>query len=407
MIGRRSFAGAFVLALTLVFASASEARIIQGGPDPLNEMRSLRMVLTEAGAEPVQLVFVHGIRATGPRTSDRLRKNLGARLGLACEAPSRRMLDVGTWPQTANVNHRRIWPTEADWKASQPFVERHVCKGQGATLVVDEVNWWPLLFPIKCPFLVGPESQLSGSHRQLDRCSRWIDSAALKGAPPRSLGGSKLNALAKQELLNWGFADAVIALGPMRELFRTTMDRAFEAADDTAFKETVVVAESLGSFVVLDAAAMRMPAVRRTLDRTGNLYFFANQFALLSLARIEDLDVTGVSPEAVPTARPEPSPLRAMEALSRKPSGLEAVKPVQIVAFSDPSDLLTFCVPKVRNVRVANVFVRNQWTFLGLFANPASAHTGHSQNPDVLKVVIEGTRMKGSGYDPRCYAVEP
>ena len=57
-----------------------------------------------------------------------------------------------------------------------------------------------------------------------------------------------------------GSTDAVIALGPMRSLFRKTMDKAFNYAarydgHDVAGQEFVVVSESLGSFVVMDAAA--------------------------------------------------------------------------------------------------------------------------------------------------------
>ena len=63
------------------------------------------------------------------------------------------------------------------------------------------------------------------------------------------------------------------------------MEAAFSyASGDRASSEYVVISESLGSFVVLDAYSDENPSVRSVLDAAHNLYFFANQFALLELA---------------------------------------------------------------------------------------------------------------------------
>ena len=61
----------------------------------------------------------------------------------------------------------------------------------------------------------------------------------------------------------------------------------------------------------------------------------------------------------------------------------------QILAFNDPSDLLTFEVPPIPHARVVNLYDRNEFDFFGLIADPVAAHTGHSHNPGVLKVLFE------------------
>ena len=94
-------------------------------------------------------------------------------------------------------------------------------------IVVDEVNWWPLLFPVKCRSLLAPETDLSGADREhLKLCARsdagyypWLTQQELIAAlshKPRSGGGARANAFIKQQIMNWGLADAVIALGPLR-----------------------------------------------------------------------------------------------------------------------------------------------------------------------------------------------
>jgi len=66
-------------------------------------------------------------------------------------------------------------------------------------------------------------------------------------------------------------------------------------------------------------------------------------------------------------------------------------RPKQILAFSDPSDILTYRVPKLRDANgndialVVNLYDRNEWNWFGLFAVPTTAHLGHSRNPAVLR----------------------
>jgi hypothetical protein len=307
--------------------------------------------------------------------------------------------------------------TEAEWIASRPFVDRYVfTRRSGGPIVVDEVNWWPLLFPLKCRFLLKPETNLSGvDKKHLQLCARtddpfypWLSQDDLKrllSTAPKSGGGARLNAMLKREIVNWGLSDAVMAVGPMRGYYRRAMNAAFAFAATFEGKsiderEFVVISESLGSFAVMDAyehidAAHN--AVRDVLDRTYLLYFFANQFALLELARVGNLPGVFLSADLAESAHaPSASPLQALERWAQHPLHAErlsgsdrAARVSQIIAFNDPSDLLTFDVPAIAGAKVVNLYDRIGSHWLGLFENPVTAHTGHSANPNVLRTMFE------------------
>ena len=424
--------GALVLAVLLAFASATAAQAAALTPDDpaaLKQTRSLGRVIQDTPGRPVHIVFVHGIRADGPGTAQTFMTGLCAHVPVRCppkttggafQASERKPLDVGPMP-TATVAGQPIWTTAKAWTGSQPFVDRYVFERPGGRppVVVDEVNWWPLLFPLKCQMLVGPDAYLSGVDKSdLALCHRddppyypWLDEAQYKKAlagPGVSRGGAWANAWLKQNIMNWGFADAVIALGPMRTYTRAALDGAFEYATEfqdqgVAGQEFVVVSESLGSFVVMDAAGSTAGAknVRNVVLNTADLYFFANQFALLDLARIHGVPITsdqGAKFAAILPGPVDPSALSVLQEWAASPTrprqnglALEAAPPVikQIIAFSDPSDVLTFKVPKLPPAIVVNVYDRNAFDWFGLVVlDPGKAHIGHSANPAVLKMMF-------------------
>jgi len=386
-------------ALALPQPGLTQDRIIEGGPQTLADTRSLGDVIRAATA-PVHVSFVHGMRAEGPGASAAFRSGLLRRFrGSGSGDPVRRFLDLGERPDAA-IGGRRIWATDPDWAASRPFVDRYTLRlAGGAVVVVDEVNWWPLLFPIKCRFIVLPEHDLSGDDEEhLRLCAGhapapnralyhpWLTDEELRRAldtPSRSGGGASANAMLKREILNWGLADAVIALGPMRQYLHRAMQDAFEIAVEGQVagraQDHILIAESLGSFVVLDALNSHAPAVGDYLERTRDIYFFANQFALLELARIAD------APNASRRAPGPQSPLGQLEALGEVSAA--APRHRQIIALSDPSDLLTYRVPEIRGTIVVNVYIRNARRIFGL-ANPMRAHTGHADNPTVWDVLL-------------------
>lgn len=387
----------------------------------LEGTRSLGDVIAEAGERPVHVIFVHGMRAEGPNTSRVFRESLCRSIGDGCAlepAPSTgrsHYIELGSAPP-ATYAGVPVWRQSEDWTASRPFVDRYVfSRRSGGSIVVDEVNWWPLLFPLKCQFLLRPEAELAGPDKKhLRLCARdvapyhaWLDATDVEQAIRRKVrhaGGAKANRALKAEIMNWGLADAVIAVGPMRTYLHEAMEKAFEYAGSfegrsAAEQEFVVISESLGSFVVIDAlnAETPTPAVKAVISETHNLYFFANQFRILELARLGGIP-SGADGLKLMGTEADRSPLGALAAWAQSPSGAQRpgpkgdiVRPRQIIAFNDPSDMLTFEVPQLPGAKVVNLYDRNGFDFLRLVADPLAAHTGHSRNKAVLRTVFART----------------
>src|SRR5215213_8146763 len=163
-------AAALFLALALFYQGRASARIVEAGPDPLSDTRSLADLI--GPGKTVHLIFVHGMRAVDAGASLPLAKLLRDRLGFVDDqAPKPDYLSLGNKPEVKYVN-RVVWESDADWDASRPFVDHYRLKrSDGARVLIDEVNWWPLLFPLKCKFLLVAEHDLSGDDRKhLDYC---------------------------------------------------------------------------------------------------------------------------------------------------------------------------------------------------------------------------------------------
>jgi hypothetical protein len=63
---------------------------------------------------------------------------------------------------------------------------------------------------------------------------------------------------------------------------------------------------------------------------------------------------------------------------------------VQVVAFSDPNEVLRYLVPNAGPERYFNVIISNDVTYVGAIENPATAHLGYYQNRNVWDVVANG-----------------
>ena len=147
--------GFIVAALTIAWSSGALAGTQEAGPDRLSDTRSLGEAIAASSKErPVHIIFVHGMRARGRGTAATFARSLCRELGprfchqvtepSRTEAPER--LDIGVWPKDAKLSGRQIWSSETEWDASRPFVDRYTLKlSRDRLLVIDEVNWWPLL----------------------------------------------------------------------------------------------------------------------------------------------------------------------------------------------------------------------------------------------------------------------
>ena len=159
-------------------------------------------------------------------------------------------------------------------------------------------------------------------------------------------------------------------------------------------QEFVVVSHSLGSYLMFSALDLRSTVTAGTnaewktkfgkvLGQTSHAYFMANQVRLLELANLDDTKDGNL--------------ITHLESWSILRSAAEQPPP-QIVAWSDPDDLLTWQVPdldearrngaNVKDVMVDNRPAKNAWRWFWLIANPAAAHLKYDQNKHVVHVMV-------------------
>ena len=130
-----------------------------------------------------------------------------------------------------------VWNNPEEWHAAAPFVVHWVVhlRGHSAVLVVDEINWWPLVLSLKCRRVIAAEAHLSGPDKYLlqvcsDRSAQdpdgngrfypWItadEAAKLEKIRPR---GVLVNRELKANLVDWGLADVLLAVGPLGGILR-------------------------------------------------------------------------------------------------------------------------------------------------------------------------------------------
>lgn len=431
-------------------------KVIDGGPQSLSQISSIGETLRNAGQHPVHILYVHGIGAISSGGSQIFQKAICAFLK-DCTAPAGPMardyadsgiFQAGGDPPAFEYMERPVWRSKEDWSASDPFVDHYVLqRSQGGPIVVDEVNWWPLVFPLKCRAILTGETRLAGPNTALlDLCSEavevdpsspgryraytWISpqqAARLKTTQPR---GALFNRWLKTSILDWGFSDAMMAVGSMRDLFREGMRQLFLKsvrfnANGTRTneweqqlneprgidREFIVVSHSLGSYLVFStlnmdqlnplpptgpapaqsAAVTEDAAAQYILERTSLVYFFANQVPLLELANMRRPQAG----ESAPAGGGGTLNMLMMrwtklrESFAKRRGGAEefVAKSPEVIAWSDPSDLLSWRLPEMEGLVITNLYVRNTaWHWI--IANPAAAHANYATNKEVLKIMF-------------------
>lgn len=206
-----------------------------------------------------------------------------------------------------------------------------------------------------------------------------------------------LNRLLKRSVMNKGFPDAVNYLSDEhRRVVRTHFIDCFNRIADPKFMgrddEVVLVSSSLGSKVLLDsllkAKEVRENRPIQIAERTSHFFMFANQIPLLDQGEnvVDEgfrflIETRGQSSLAKREGQPE----------------------LAIIAFGDPSDLLTYYLNADRyrkefpefDLQVGNVEVRNPGVAIWpLFREPKSAHSGHRGNRSVMKRIVFGSDLK-------------
>lgn len=205
-------------------------------------------------------------------------------------------------------------------------------KGKGHTpILLDEFNWWPLAYPLKCKWLIARDALLTGASKpQLNVCAtpttpdpahfkrflsyQWIENSEASELNHLKRHAKILNRSLKNGLMDWGFADAVMALGSMedvlsagiRELLIKSLQSPFKDVSTPPAKvdgEVFFVTHSLGSYLSLIAldygiarlrqsGPLRFPNDPRT--EGGSRLFFGPHGGILFSGKSDCITATGV-----------------------------------------------------------------------------------------------------------------
>ena len=175
-----------------------------------------------------------------------------------------------------------------------------------------------------------------------------------------------------------------------------------------ANERIAIITLSLGSKITIDsivdlAGSLENPSpfAREILPRLHGMYMFANQLPLLELGR----EATALTKGKGAGAAGSLAALLQMRAqlapsVQAKIGDKGAVPTLPIVAINDPNDLLSYSLTKkfVADMPQGCDFYDvttpiGQRYLLGTVAHPMNAHTGHSKNRKVFRIVIDGAKV--------------
>lgn len=434
--------GAFVRAWRLwlqwvavgLFLSGAAAAQTAAAPQADRSQESLGSDLNILHGPEIHIFFVHGIGAEGPESHDSLalRKSICAYLK-DCLSPAGEQVgnydyaDEGVFrPGEALPNlryrGRQVWSTQEEWAAAAPFaVHYKLERKSGGAVYVDELNWWPLVFALKCREIVAADAWLIGPSARIRTCSTREPDPHVQGRflsydwiPPQEAEqllklrkrGARINRTIKNNLSDWGFSDAILSLGPLhswlvaglRQLIRKSVlepvpDKPGEMTGPRPDQEFVIVTQSLGSYLTFsaldyvpaDANAPNAKVFQQVLRQTSLVYFFANQIPMLELANLDE--------------SPNGEFVSDLESWGRLHCGYEKSEhPDQpctlpkIVALNDPSDLLTWRVPPLVGVEVHNYTVKNAFHWFWLIEDPNKAHQNYPNDKRAVREMLHPSR---------------
>ena len=283
----------------------------------------------------------------------------------------------------------------------------------GKALWTHAIVWSPATIPLKKTLCYD---------RHDDR--NTAEAKFCQGEPEYPYQRADLNDALKSGLLDDCLADAMVYVGPTRERIRDQMAQAIEraagtrSADKSALSikrraETeeaplFAVTESLGSKVFFDtllkmSKTADRAAAQQTFARMAQIFMGANQIPILSLAAPGEDTRILIAPGAPPTNEVA-DPLNELilrfgtaQKFRLRALGLSAAErePIQVVAFSDPNDLLSYPLHGSKQqagarYRTVDVIVSNKPTYFGFLENPSTAHTSYPENRTIQKIIVCG-----------------
>lgn len=234
---------------------------------------------------------------------------------------------------------------------------------------------------------------------------------------------SLVNRSLKNKLLNEKLSDAVLYAGdyranmqlPIKKAVRMLLDDGVEGSDRIA-----IITFSLGSYMTFDtlravhsgdrSMGILPQQVELIAEKTAHVYMLANQIPLLQLTTVAKPRSSG-SPSSLLSIAPERTigaeagdPVRDFISFrgglgTRRLFALDSPRVLQIVAFTDPNDLLSYPLRPSDyaasedglHIRTANIVINvAPWSYLGLAADPVAAHTGWLKSSETVDAIAFG-----------------
>jgi hypothetical protein len=127
--------------------------------------------------------------------------------------------------------------------------------------------------------------------------------------------------------------------------------------------------------------------VEYVLSHLSTVYFFANQLRLLEMANLDN----GTSANMIKRLELW-GKLRSNYLASQNVSTPDHLARPHLVAWSDPSDVLTWNVPELETVVVENRSVKNATHWLWVLERPALAHGNYATNKNVIRVMLSPSK---------------
>jgi hypothetical protein len=339
----------------------------------------------------VKVVYVHGIGTHRPGHGTELMQNLTRSLALDVRSPR---------PKTIALVH----PENSNQSLGELTLFRFTDEYRKRDLVFYELTWSSITQPSK-ESIAFDESDVYRSRRaSVNQAMRsFINDIA---PDPIAFAGNKggLILTAIGQTLCWAMSTT------WSQLPESTAGKSCELDSDFGSRATIdefaFITHSLGSRAIMDSLqtiARRAydPDVWRDRDagrltealreRELQLFMLSNQLPLLEAGQ-DPQEITGAEAEFC-----GPDALRSNERFFKR---------LQMVAFSDPNDVMSYPVPetwvqsyvdsrlcpKVTNITINIANVRSL-PGLGTFADPLAAHTGYDEDERV-----GGLMAKGAGH---------
>jgi hypothetical protein len=377
-------AALWLAAIVLVTACTVYRRPVleSGNSEPAVHLLGIVQFMNERPDLHYRLIAVHGIGAQPPTFADSwiAAFSEAAQLSSAVSQPAE-VYDMGL---TGNQK-----PVPDDMR---PYIEAyrftHTHGAQGPDLRGYAVDWSPLTQPYK-QHLVQDESPPTYTRQRATLNSdlkfkllddRLLDAVMYAGAYRATMKQAVSDAMCRA-IRDDG--NTPVAAGPACSWATVTTEVA-------STRRLIFFTHSLGGRMVFDVLTELLndpkgPAYA-ALKNGFQIYMFANQLSLLEL-----------TDHANPFDRTEDNAItRFTAALKGAAAVHDETVSGQLVAFSDPNDVLSYQVPRHMMIRLdtagaaANVTLSNAVTWFGLIEDPIAAHDDYLINGRIWTAVASG-----------------